>query len=267
MKFKDRLKSLRCERNLTQKELGEEIFVTRSAVAKWENGLGLPSSASYEALLDFFGIEKDELPLNEEEMKDIIKNRRVRFIKELLVWIFILALAIMPIILVHAVMNGYGFTSKMAAGEVFADNECIETRDYDFYISSNLKIINENGEPESAINGIRVVEKKLYGYQMYSRDNHPECKRDVYSKDGKKLGMLYTFKGRDCYYHFYISYIQYIADFEKEEIIRTDYYILNEVYVNGERLQLTYHSYFITDENIDSFTTQDLEVTIKPYEK
>ena len=66
MKFGERLRELRAERNLTQKELGEAIFVSRSAVAKWENGLGLPSAPSYEALLLFFKVEKESLPLNEE---------------------------------------------------------------------------------------------------------------------------------------------------------------------------------------------------------
>ena len=57
MEFKDKLKRLRKERSVSQQALADAIFVSRSAVAKWENGLGLPSSASSEALAKHFGDE------------------------------------------------------------------------------------------------------------------------------------------------------------------------------------------------------------------
>lgn len=50
MEFKDKLRTLRTERGLSQQELADAIYVSRSAVAKWENGLGLPGRASMEAL-------------------------------------------------------------------------------------------------------------------------------------------------------------------------------------------------------------------------
>ena len=40
MEFKDNLKQMRREKGLTQAQLAEKLFVTRSTVAKWENGLG-----------------------------------------------------------------------------------------------------------------------------------------------------------------------------------------------------------------------------------
>ncbi|MBR1993808.1 MAG: helix-turn-helix transcriptional regulator, partial [Firmicutes bacterium] len=43
------------ERN-PQAQLAEAIFVSRSTVAKWENGLGLPGKASMEALEALFAI-------------------------------------------------------------------------------------------------------------------------------------------------------------------------------------------------------------------
>ena len=38
-------------------------------MAKWENGLGLPNRASYEALLAYFEITEDAFPLNEEGLR------------------------------------------------------------------------------------------------------------------------------------------------------------------------------------------------------
>ena len=46
MEFKDRLKKLRKEKAISQQELANAIYVSRSAVAKWENGLGLPNPES-----------------------------------------------------------------------------------------------------------------------------------------------------------------------------------------------------------------------------
>ena len=40
--FSKKLKELRNEKGLTQEELGKIIFVSRSAIAKWEQGKGMP---------------------------------------------------------------------------------------------------------------------------------------------------------------------------------------------------------------------------------
>ena len=59
--FQDKLKKLRMQANLTQAELAKHIFVSRSAVAKWEQGRGLPTVDSLEMLCDFFHVSEDEL--------------------------------------------------------------------------------------------------------------------------------------------------------------------------------------------------------------
>ena len=46
MDFCDKLKKLRKDNNLTQEEFAEKIFVTRTAVSKWETGNGYPSLES-----------------------------------------------------------------------------------------------------------------------------------------------------------------------------------------------------------------------------
>ena len=78
MEFKDRLKHIRQEKKLSQQALADAIYVSRSAVAKWENGLGLPSESSYQSLLDYLGLTKEEFPLNEEvEAVYVAKNKRI----------------------------------------------------------------------------------------------------------------------------------------------------------------------------------------------
>lgn len=46
MLFADTLKKLRIEKGLSQRELSEQIYVTRTAITKWENGNRLPDAAT-----------------------------------------------------------------------------------------------------------------------------------------------------------------------------------------------------------------------------
>lgn len=46
MAFADKLKKLREEHGLSQAALAKRIYVSRSAVAKWENGSGSPTTAT-----------------------------------------------------------------------------------------------------------------------------------------------------------------------------------------------------------------------------
>lgn len=71
--FKDKLKELREKNNISQYQLADKIFVSRSAIAKWENGLGMPSSDSVDMLCKFFNVSKEEL-LNDDDPNVIIKN-------------------------------------------------------------------------------------------------------------------------------------------------------------------------------------------------
>lgn len=61
MEFSGKLKELRRARNLTQEELAESIFVSRTAVSKWESGRGYPSIDSLKELSRFFSVSIDEL--------------------------------------------------------------------------------------------------------------------------------------------------------------------------------------------------------------
>jgi transcriptional regulator with XRE-family HTH domain len=67
MEFKENLKRVRMEKGLTQAQLAEKLFVSRSTVAKWENGLGLPNPDSMATLEQLFEISAAELATQEPE--------------------------------------------------------------------------------------------------------------------------------------------------------------------------------------------------------
>jgi len=61
MTFGEKLKILRSKAKLTQEELAEKLYVSRTAVSKWESGRGYPSIELLKAIAKFFSVTVDEL--------------------------------------------------------------------------------------------------------------------------------------------------------------------------------------------------------------
>lgn len=68
--FSEKIKKLRTEHNLTQQEFADSIFVTRSAVSKWEQGRGTPGLETLKIITKKFGLTIDEL-VSDEELNSI----------------------------------------------------------------------------------------------------------------------------------------------------------------------------------------------------
>ena len=66
MEFNVKLQELRKKKQLTQEELAEALYVSRTAVSKWESGRGYPNIDSLKAIALFFGTTVDELLSGEE---------------------------------------------------------------------------------------------------------------------------------------------------------------------------------------------------------
>ena len=54
MEFHEKLQELRKIRGLTQEELAEALFVSRTAISKWESGRGYPSIDSLKEIIYVF---------------------------------------------------------------------------------------------------------------------------------------------------------------------------------------------------------------------
>ena len=61
MEFNEKLQELRKAKGLTQEELAEDLYISRTAVSKWESGRGLPSIDSLRQIATYFGVTIDEL--------------------------------------------------------------------------------------------------------------------------------------------------------------------------------------------------------------
>ena len=81
MEFHEKLQELRKKRGLTQEELAEALYVSRTAISKWESGRGYPSIDSLKEISNFFSVSIDDLlssetllSLAEKENKANIRN-------------------------------------------------------------------------------------------------------------------------------------------------------------------------------------------------
>ena len=61
MEFNEKLQALRKQKGLTQEELAEALYVSRTAISKWESGRGYPNIESLKAIAGYFGITLDSL--------------------------------------------------------------------------------------------------------------------------------------------------------------------------------------------------------------
>lgn len=81
MEFGEKLCELRKSKGLTQEELAKDLFVSRTAISKWESGRGYPSIDSIKEISKYFSVSIDELlsgekiiSIAEKENKSNIKN-------------------------------------------------------------------------------------------------------------------------------------------------------------------------------------------------
>lgn len=66
MEFNEKLQQLRKRKGMTQEELAEVLYVSRTAISKWESGRGTPSIDSLKAIATFFHVTIDQLLSGEE---------------------------------------------------------------------------------------------------------------------------------------------------------------------------------------------------------
>ena len=61
MEFNEKLQELRKQQGLTQEELAQMLYVSRTAISKWESGRGFPNIDSLKRIAKLFSVTIDEL--------------------------------------------------------------------------------------------------------------------------------------------------------------------------------------------------------------
>ena len=87
MEFNEKLQELRKKKGLTQEELADILFVSRTAVSKWESGRGYPNIESLRDISKYFCVSIDDL-LSGEKLLYIAENENKSKIKNICSMIF-----------------------------------------------------------------------------------------------------------------------------------------------------------------------------------
>ena len=150
--FKDKLKELREQKELSQYELADKLFVSRSTIAKWENGLGMPGKASMESLCEFFNVSKEEL-LKEDDPEIIINNIQKKS-KKWFLWFLLLLVMFIPVLIYSG-----AFTIAFCV-EMYEDT--ITPQDGKYYSEKYLKKFDLEGLDMIASTDIQLFQNSFY---------------------------------------------------------------------------------------------------------
>lgn len=78
LEFNEKLQELRKQKGLTQEDLAEILFVSRTAISKWESGRGYPNIDSLKAIAEFFNITIDEFLSSKELLSIAQKDNEIK---------------------------------------------------------------------------------------------------------------------------------------------------------------------------------------------
>ena len=256
MEFKDKLKKLRTEKDMTQAQLADAIFVSRSTVAKWENGLGLPGPGSMAQLEACFGVTQEELHTAQPEVVIIEKNRKLHLIAQIALWAALLLLVATLSILPFAIQQGnYGITAEMAAGS-YADRAYIDTGDYRIYYFQ-FEGDTDDGLRWSSLQGWRPVEKHVWGFTVSEEDYDYQ----IITKNNYVVARLYSIRGEHGYYNILAKSMLYKAPEEPSDgmtwEIPMELITASAITIGGAQYELQEGFFFITQEPVRYFRIGD----------
>ena len=188
MEFKDKLRELRQKAKVSQSELAEAIFMSRSAVAKWESGLGLPSEESLEALCAFFNVGKGEL-LGSPEAESALVGKNQIISRQKIILICAVALTV---VLALTIL----FTSVISFGQSSPSRLVVDG------------VIYERNEWGTALTAVGAEKNERRGIQYY--------KRSLYIADNVK-GLPVTAIGQYAFYDMSFEEVRIGANVETIE--------------------------------------------------
>lgn len=192
--------SLRKEKNLTQQQLGNKLFVTDKAVSKWERGLSLPDITILEKLAD--ELDTDIYSILQVEKKNnididkILNEERIKIKKQVNKKIMIFVL---PIILVGCIglfkLMPFGYNIEHTR-YTHTENKIINLGVPKF---SFLMKNNENSYSYKNFRGRSVLKSELKSY--VNTLEHISCNNTTYfyDSDANVTIIDYDVKGNIIY--------------------------------------------------------------------
>ena len=139
MEFNEKLQELRKSRSMTQEELAESLFVSRTAISKWESGRGYPSIDSLKEIAHFFSVTIDDL-ICSDEMISVAENEKREFADKY-ISLICNVMDILPVILlfIPAFGNGSGSSETVSLFGLSGITSWVKTV---FIVITGITILN-----------------------------------------------------------------------------------------------------------------------------
>lgn len=124
MKFCDKLKQLRLDKSITQNDLADAIYISRSMIAKYESGAAYPTKDNIEKIAVYFNVslsylvdENETIQLSLESHKTINIVKRIILILGIIICLSFIIVAFIPI------LNGFKYVYPIPPGQIQPDKE------------------------------------------------------------------------------------------------------------------------------------------------
>lgn len=118
MEFHEKLQELRKNRGMTQEELAEVLYVSRTAISKWESGRGYPSIDSLKRIASYFSVTIDDL-LSGEKLISIAEKENQSNIRSMCGLLFgivdVCSFLLVALPLYPNTMNGHVYSVNLFA--------------------------------------------------------------------------------------------------------------------------------------------------------
>ena len=99
MNISNQIKNYRKQKNLSQEELAEKIYVSRQTISNWETGKSYPDVHNLILLSTLYEISIDELVKGDVEiMKEKITSNELQDLSKMMLLFFVLMFATLPLV-------------------------------------------------------------------------------------------------------------------------------------------------------------------------
>jgi len=265
--FKDKLKERRCAEGLSQQQLADKLFVSRSAVAKWENGLGYPSPDCREQIRSLFGVDDSFFATDAPEEILCTKNRKLRRLSVVLRALAGTCAAIV-IVLMILLFSGYRFSAGDIFSEHSADVPELQFTDGEYVFDCILWDVTdgEGNTIGSMMDAIRAARKTGPLYREATGNKEYCTKYWLVTEDNQRAAYLEVYHGRDADYYF-LKWVSTLESFDPADSeMNTKYTMLTDrITVNGQEKQLLYYSFFKMEEEIITLKADGKPLLLLPY--
>ncbi len=221
MKFSDRLKEFRKQNNLTQQELADKLFVSRSAIAKWEQDRGLPSVDTLNEISSILGVSVDDL-ISENEIRSITIDNNNKILSQKFNVKILFSILLALIIATTALFSIFIFGNKAEQPKEYTA-EAFTTA----VVEDNILTLDNYKAPfvfhaQVDLNDRSIEYLDKYGY--------PSSLTNI--KTGYKLKFSYTyFEDKNGYRSFgKVKGIYLIDDYQHDELITKGFFLSTQEY-------------------------------------